>query len=291
MKDYSGIYKIRNIITNDLYIGQTINLRKRKNSHFHYLRKGKHDNSHFQNAFNKYGEANFKFEVILYCEWDELTRYEQELVNRLKPSYNLLLECVDSLKGYKLREETIKKMSEYMSGENNPHLGTHHSEETKQKMSQSQKGNKNRLGLHNSEESKRKSSESNKGKHNISKETRLKLSESHKGKIMSDEQKKKMSLVTSGSRNGMFGKHPAFSEETRKKLSEAKKGKPLSEEHKKKIGQANIGRKYSEESKQKMRKPKSEEAKRNMSVAQKESWAKRKQSQQQQPIEEGSTNI
>ena len=55
------------------------------------------------------------------------------------------------------------------------------SEETKQKMSESQKGNTCRLGTKHSEETKRKMSEAAKGRI-LSEETKKKLSESHKGK-------------------------------------------------------------------------------------------------------------
>jgi group I intron endonuclease len=255
MKDFSGIYKIVNILNDNFYIGQTINLKKRKKEHFHNLKNNQHHSPYLQNAFNKYGEKNFKFEIILYCEPFELTRYEQELVNRLKPVYNALIECVDSNKGYKQREETIKKLSERMTGENHWNYGKQHSEQTKQRMSESQKGNKNCLGRKVSEESKRKSSESNKGKHNISEETRLRLSESHKGKTLSDEAKRKVSEFNKGIKRG------SPSKETKQKMSNAKKGQTLSEEQKKKISESG-----------------------------KQAWIKRKQNKLQ-PIEEGSTNI
>jgi group I intron endonuclease len=253
MKGFSGIYKIINLITEDFYIGQAINLRQRKTEHFSRLKRGKHHNHYLQNSFNKHGEENFKFEILLFCEIWELTRYEQGLVDRLKPIYNSNTVCVTS------------------------RLGILHSEETKQKMSEKAKGNIYSLGAIHSEESKQKSSESNKGQKR-SEETRQRLSESHKGKTLTEESIRKRTE----SRKGIKVKPP--SKETRQKMSNAKKGKPLSEEHRKNISKSGLGRKYSEESKQKMRKPKSEEAKKNMSIAQKESWARRKQSQQENDL-------
>ena len=60
--------------------------------------------------------------------------------------------------------------------------GKHHSEDTRNKMSESKKGENNPLfGKHHSEESRKKMSESKKGKQH-SAETRKMMSEAHKGK-------------------------------------------------------------------------------------------------------------
>lgn len=67
IKKVGGIYKIENRINGKVYIGQTSNLHKRKLEHFAALRRGNHCNKHLQFAFNKYGEENFKFEVIETC--------------------------------------------------------------------------------------------------------------------------------------------------------------------------------------------------------------------------------
>ena len=62
------------------------------------------------------------------------------------------------------------------------HLGKHHSEETRKKISESKNGENNYwFGKHHSEETRKKISEAHKGK-NHSDETRKKMSEAHKGK-------------------------------------------------------------------------------------------------------------
>lgn len=78
--------------------------------------------------------------------------------------------------GFKHSEQSRKKMSEYQKGKKI-------NEETRKKMSESQKGNKKFLG------------------HNHSEETRKKMSESQKNRVFSDLHKKKISESKS------YGKH------------------------------------------------------------------------------------
>ena len=62
----SGIYKITNKIDGKCYIGQSSNIKKRFKDHRYDLKYNKHDNPYLQNAYNKYGKDNFKFEIL--CE-------------------------------------------------------------------------------------------------------------------------------------------------------------------------------------------------------------------------------
>ena len=63
-KPNCGVYCVENIQTGKKYIGQSIDLRKRKLTHFSKLRRLSHPNHHLQNAWNKYGEENFIFEIV-----------------------------------------------------------------------------------------------------------------------------------------------------------------------------------------------------------------------------------
>jgi group I intron endonuclease len=58
------IYCILNTITDKVYIGQTINIKNRWNSHIFDLNNNKHKNSYLQNAWNKYGEICFEFSLL-----------------------------------------------------------------------------------------------------------------------------------------------------------------------------------------------------------------------------------
>ena len=83
-----GIYKIKNKVTEDFYIGSSSNCRRRKVEHFSKLRNNKHKNQHLQRAFIKYGEENFDFVIIAQCPKSRLLVEEQKLLDELKPKYN-----------------------------------------------------------------------------------------------------------------------------------------------------------------------------------------------------------
>lgn len=110
MRYNCGIYKIENIVTGDFYIGQSINLKKRKYQHFHELNKNKHINKFLQNSYNKYKRKNFQFSILLYSDQDNLTFYEQLLVDNLSPTFNLCLKCVDTIKGTKIKSQALTRI-------------------------------------------------------------------------------------------------------------------------------------------------------------------------------------
>jgi len=73
---HSGIYKITNNLSQKVYIGQSINVFRRINTHRTSLRRGVHGNSHLQLSWNKYGEDAFTFEVVQFCEESDLNKEE-----------------------------------------------------------------------------------------------------------------------------------------------------------------------------------------------------------------------
>lgn len=83
-----GIYRIKNPINNKIYIGSTKNIEARWAKHRALLRHNKHQNAHLQNAWNKYGENAFIFEVIEECKIEDLINREQFFIDNLNPEYN-----------------------------------------------------------------------------------------------------------------------------------------------------------------------------------------------------------
>jgi len=130
----SGIYKITCTATNKIYVGSAINLSKRKNNHFHSLKKNKHENSYLQNSFNKYGESFFIFETLEIVQKDNLIICEQKWIDVLKEQYELynLNMIAGSFLGRKHTDETKKKLSVFRTGQKV-------SEEVKLKISNSLK--------------------------------------------------------------------------------------------------------------------------------------------------------
>lgn len=87
-----GIYYIQNIITKQVYIGQSVDIDRRKQKHIYDLRNNKHQNTHMQNSFNKYGEDNFEFGIIRLCDKSQLDELEiayMELYNAKKEGFNI----------------------------------------------------------------------------------------------------------------------------------------------------------------------------------------------------------
>lgn len=72
----SGIYYIQNIKTGQLYIGQSVDIPRRKREHLRKLRNNSHVNTILQNSFNKYGEDSFIFDVFEYCNKEDLDDLE-----------------------------------------------------------------------------------------------------------------------------------------------------------------------------------------------------------------------
>lgn len=106
-----GIYRFTNLINGKCYIGQSIQLKERYNTH----RRGK-DTSLFHKAIRKYGFENFHYDIIIYCDRQDLTLYENLFIltfNTRSPNgYNL---DMDGKYGNPRASETRKKFSDRMS--------------------------------------------------------------------------------------------------------------------------------------------------------------------------------
>lgn len=87
----SGIYQIRALHNNEVYIGSSSNLEQRKRDHFRFLRYNRHDNPKLQAAYNKYGLENFVFEILLRCNVENCLTEEQRYFDTVKPHYNIVM--------------------------------------------------------------------------------------------------------------------------------------------------------------------------------------------------------
>lgn len=121
-----GIYYIKNTLNNNMYIGQSVNIKTRFCAHRSSLKNNKHYNEKLQEDFNKYGMDIFELGILEECEsefLDELEQYYIKKYNTVESGYN---NASGGLKGFKSSEETKLKVSlnhADVSGENNPSYG------------------------------------------------------------------------------------------------------------------------------------------------------------------------
>lgn len=133
-----GIYMIKNILNNKVYIGKSVNIIRRWRKHKSDLNNNKHNNHHLQYSWNKYGSEYFDFSIIEECLEDEL--------NNREIYYIQLYNAYNDLYGYNMTfggegciptDETRMKMSE--SAKHRPPI----SEDTRKKHSMRQSGKNN----------------------------------------------------------------------------------------------------------------------------------------------------
>lgn len=147
----SGIYKITNLLTEDFYIGSSIDVNNRWRQHKNTAKVGSL-RSHLHSAIRKYGVQNFVFEVIEQCPLDRrfLAIREQYYIDTLQPSYNIQKRVIPtaprSPDNYKWSPErkkqySIRRKAEIAEGINLPpnnymrgNKDFRHTEISKQKM-------------------------------------------------------------------------------------------------------------------------------------------------------------
>lgn len=160
----TGIYCIRNQKNNNLYIGSSINITKRWNSHLCELRKNIHHCNYLQRSFNKYGESTFIFNIIEECSIEELLIREQYFIDLLNPRYNICKIAGNSI-GIKRSNETKLKLSSSHKGQKAWNKGIPATEEQKRNASILRKGKISGVKDKKwSEEAKKKASKNRKGK-------------------------------------------------------------------------------------------------------------------------------
>ncbi len=211
----AGIYKIENLISKKSYIGQSKDIEVRWCTHRNNLNKSKHRNGHLQNSYNKYGKENFEFSILEEVASTDSPVLLKNILEEREQSWVDLYDfdmlynicpVSGSCLGMKHSEETKNKMSESRLGEKNHNYGKHLSEETKKKMSEAQKGEKHHMfGKKLSEETKLKLSKARKGEKNPMFGKTGKDSPNY-GKNISEEHKRCISKANNGEKNHMYGK-------------------------------------------------------------------------------------
>ncbi len=144
----SGIYTITCTTNSKMYIGMSVNIKKRFEDHKSSLRNKTHRNQYLQRAWNKYGESNFRFEILE--EWEEpylltMEHYWITLLNSRDPLYGYNIDPTSPFGRTRLSEETKRKIGdsnrgkirskEALENQSRAHLGYVFSEERKRVQS------------------------------------------------------------------------------------------------------------------------------------------------------------
>jgi hypothetical protein len=236
-KNFNFVYLTTNLLNKKQYVGEHSTNDMNCNATKNYIGGG----IMLKNAIKKYGKENFKRVVLENFKSKKEAFDNQEkyivLYNTLNPNgYNISPKGGENVKNG-VSEDTKKKISNSLSGENHPNFGKPSYNKNKKMPVDSLKN----------------LSESRKGKIPW-----------NKGKKYSEERKKEMSILMSGENHPNFGKHR--SEETKNKIGNGNRNKKATDETKEKQRISHLNHKCSEETKEKLRnKIVTEETKNNIS--------------------------
>lgn len=252
MNKQAGVYQITFTSSEKRYIGSAVNLTNRQKSHKSYLMRGIHGNAHLQNAFNKYGAGEYRFDVLIICDPTNCLLYEQMAMDAFTPErlYNIRPKAESNL-GLTFSEEVRNKVRVTSTGRK-------HTAEARAKISAAH------LGMTQSPEARAKMSIA---KRNMSEETKDKIREARARQEFTDESREKLSgsLKKAWAEGRRDKKRPIVTQETRLKLSQSSTGRKHTPEAILKIGVASASR---------IRTP---EWREKMSKGIKAAWARRKE--------------
>lgn len=241
MTNASGIYMIT-APSGSFYIGSSVNMRKRKREHIHYLKKGAHGSPILIKVARKYGIEALQFSQVITCAPSMLLYYEQQFIDKLKPKYNICKVAGNTL-GITMSAQARERMR-----------GRVVSMEQKEASRRLQLGNTYRKGIPNSPLTREKISKSLTGRA-LSPEHKKAISDTNKGKECSEETRRKISKALTGRsapqpyrtresfsaaiKKGWETRSRTFTPEHKEKLKVARALRPpISEETRKKMSDA-----------------------------------------------------
>jgi len=136
-----GIYRITNKINNKNYIGESIDVERRWGGHKSQLKNNNHGNFHLQSSYNKNGIENFEHALLEECLFDNLRKRQAYWIDRYdscnrKVGYNIVEPDNENPNKERLSEETKEKISK-------ANKGNKHTKEAIKKMSECKIGENN----------------------------------------------------------------------------------------------------------------------------------------------------
>lgn len=177
----SGVYIIKNLIDDRVYIGSAKNIEARKKRHLTDLTNNKHHSIYLQRFTNKYGIGSIFFDILEYCDSNNLLICEQKYLELYIPEFNIC-KIAGSCIGISKSEEFKKKISILTKGVNNPTYGKERTLQWRKNISNANKGqvawNKGKKGIYSEDTINKMRIHAEKRK--FSKETRKKISDKAK---------------------------------------------------------------------------------------------------------------
>jgi group I intron endonuclease len=261
-----GVYLITNVSNGKVYVGSTARgPLKRWKGHRRQLRLGIHINGHLRGAWNKYGESNFVFEVLTYCEWWELLELEQRAItifNSANPEFGYNISpTAGSTLGTTHSPEARKKISEAIKlAHARPEVKALRSRIFNDPDYKSRHAVAMKL-VTNTPEYRAKLSESCRIAQSKP-EVKAKVLAALRAALSKPEYREKQRIRSTGRRH---------SEETKQKMRESNTSEVRFQK-----GSFNRGKKLSEETKARMRKPKSPETRENIRLGIIKGWRSRR---------------
>lgn len=113
-KGKSGIYVIKNIVNNKVYVGKSVNIYIRIKNHITALNtQSLNENRHLINSWHKYGRNSFTYYVAEYVNEDDKIKLDL-ILKELELKWFIKLESLNPNKGYNMRcdSESGMKCSE-----------------------------------------------------------------------------------------------------------------------------------------------------------------------------------
>ena len=95
MKFKVGVFQIRNIVNNNIYIESSTDLVAIWNRHKFQLNSGIHPNTNLQNEWTMFGQENFIYEIL-----SEIKQEENKAIDYRKEAKQLELMFIDDLQPF-----------------------------------------------------------------------------------------------------------------------------------------------------------------------------------------------
>lgn len=146
----SGVYAIQCLRNNKVYIGSSINIKERLNSHKGELRRNKHINRHLQEEYNKYGLEEFNFSILSLCEPELRIQEEQKYIDLYNSCDRQVGYNIAEIAGFptmseesrKLQSESLKKNTKFIENSRKFMIELHKDPDKHNKLIQAVKNSK-----------------------------------------------------------------------------------------------------------------------------------------------------